>query len=115
VGEVARPHAALTRDGCTACHDPHGSNNAGLLAASVNALCSGCHEQQKLGDHVSKPAHKIAGGSDPKHRDREFNCISCHDPHGTDNPKLFYFGSTPQGMCVYCHEKRGSTVSRSGP
>ena len=103
VDKVRRPHAALTRDGCTGCHDPHGSNLPALLGKSVNALCTSCHEAQATGTHVSTPPHKMSGGSDPKRKDREFSCISCHNPHGTDNPGLFYFGSTKQGMCVYCH------------
>ena len=103
VDKVQRPHAALARGGCTGCHDPHGSNNANLLSQPINALCISCHEKQKDGSHVSAPAHKMSGGSDPKHRQKEFSCVSCHDPHGTDNPRLFYFGTTSKGMCVYCH------------
>ncbi len=25
---------------------------------------------------------------------RPFSCASCHNPHGSDNPDFFYFGST---------------------
>ena len=46
------------------------------------------------------------GGSDPKHKEKEFSCVSCHSPHGTDNPNLFYFGTTKAGMCVYCHGEK---------
>lgn len=99
------PHVALSRYGCERCHDPHGSNNAGLLVADVNTLCVSCHEKQKGGDHVgSTPPHKVLGGSDPRHKAREFSCISCHNPHGSDYPKLLYFkGSGPLANCIYCH------------
>lgn len=119
VDRVRRPHAALTRDGCTGCHDPHGSDYPGLLGKSVNSLCISCHEKQATGAHVSSPPlppHKMSGGTDPKHRNREFSCISCHDPHGTDNPGLFYFGSSKAGMCVYCHgDKARERAQGTGP
>ena len=113
VDKVKQPHAALIRDGCTGCHDPHGSNNAKLLSQPINALCISCHERQKDGTHVSAPAHKMFGGSDPKHREKEFSCVSCHNPHGTDNPKLFYFGSSAKGMCVYCHGDKTKQVLKA--
>jgi predicted CXXCH cytochrome family protein len=109
VDKVKQPHAAITRDGCVGCHDPHGANNAKLLNQTVNALCASCHDKQKDGTHVTfagQPPHKMFGGSDPKHKEREFSCVSCHSPHGTDNPKLFYFGNTKAGMCVYCHGEK---------
>jgi len=109
VDKVKRPHAALSRDGCTGCHDPHGANNAKLLNKPINTLCVSCHEKEKDGTHVTftgQPPHKMFGGSDPKHKEKEFSCVSCHNPHGTDNPKLFYFGETKAGMCVYCHGEK---------
>jgi predicted CXXCH cytochrome family protein len=118
VDKVAKPHAALLRDGCTGCHDPHGTNNAKLLGQPTNALCISCHETQKDGAHVvfaGQVSHKTFGGSDPKHKEKEFSCVSCHDPHGTDNPKLFYFGSTKAGMCVYCHGEKPRQASASKP
>jgi len=115
VGKVQRPHAALTRYGCTGCHDPHGSDNPALLGVRTNPLCISCHEKQRTGDHFATPAHKMSGGSDPKHREKEFSCVSCHDPHGTDNPKLFYFGTSAKNMCVYCHGDKTKNLTRAAP
>ena len=46
--EETRPyvfeHEAL-REGCTVCHNPHGSVNRTLLAASDANLCLRCHAQ----------------------------------------------------------------------
>jgi predicted CXXCH cytochrome family protein len=117
-------HAALERYGCTGCHDPHGSGNGALLAKRVNALCTGCHPEQKDGRHVTSIArdgHKVGGDlNDPRRQGRDFSCASCHDPHGSDNPNLFYFGSTGMDMCDGCHgDKSGqhpelkSVISRS--
>jgi predicted CXXCH cytochrome family protein len=117
-------HAALERYGCTGCHDPHGSGNGALLAKRVNALCTSCHAEQKDGRHVTSIArdgHKVGGDlNDPRRPGHDFSCASCHDPHGSDNPKLFYFGPTAMDMCDGCHgDKSGqhpelkSVISRS--
>ena len=49
--EQTRPfifeHAAL-REGCTTCHNPHGSVNAKLLTIRDQNLCLRCHAQTRL-------------------------------------------------------------------
>ena len=101
-------HAALERYGCTGCHDPHGTGHAGLLPKKVNALCVACHPQESDGRHVSPVltgrSHPVDGNlDDPRRRGREFSCASCHNPHGSDNPRLFYLGATPMESCDGCH------------
>jgi predicted CXXCH cytochrome family protein len=104
-------HAALERYGCTGCHDPHGGANRGFVPPSVNAACITCHEGQKDGRHVSPMAtnHPVGGDlNDPRRQGRDFTCASCHNPHGSDNPKLFYFGETALNSCDACHgDKEG--------
>jgi predicted CXXCH cytochrome family protein len=117
VDEVKQPHAALGRYGCTACHDPHGAPEDGLLLKPVNQLCIGCHEKQKDGRHVTTlvpKGHKISGGRDQHKRGRDFTCVSCHDPHGTDRPRGFYFGSSAKDMCTYCHSMTGPKKPTQG-
>jgi predicted CXXCH cytochrome family protein len=45
-GPFVFQHEAM-REGCTACHNPHGSVNARLLIARNQTLCLRCHFQQQ--------------------------------------------------------------------
>ncbi len=100
-------HAALERYGCTGCHDPHGTGNAAMLGRKVNEVCGSCHEAQKDGHHVTPIAangHPVGGElNDPRREGRAFSCASCHNPHGSDSPKLFYVGQTAMESCAWCH------------
>lgn len=106
--EVKVKHKPLERYGCGACHDPHGTGNPSQLIKPVNELCIGCHERYPDGLHATSMVsggHVVSGKSDPRRQGRAFTCASCHDPHGSDNDQLFYFG---QGlvMCDGCHGDR---------
>ncbi len=120
-------HPALERYGCTGCHDPHGSKYPFLLAKKVNALCVGCHPANDNGTHVSTMVpggHAIGGGGllDPRRKGHLFSCASCHNPHGSDNPNLFYYGGSGIESCDGCHgDKTGqhpelkSVINESRP
>ena len=45
-GPFVFEHEAV-REGCTTCHNPHGSVNARLLVARNQTLCLRCHFQQQ--------------------------------------------------------------------
>ncbi len=100
-------HAALERYGCTGCHDPHGTGRPAMMADAVNKVCTGCHPDQASGRHVTNitgDGHVVGGDlNDPRRPGRDFTCASCHNPHGSDNPKLFYLGATPMESCDGCH------------
>ncbi|HET9594799.1 MAG TPA: cytochrome c3 family protein, partial [Anaeromyxobacteraceae bacterium] len=104
-------HAALERYGCTGCHDPHGAGNRFLLGKKTNELCVSCHARQPDGQHVtavrsSRGGHVVSGLLDPRRPDREFSCASCHNPHGSDSPRMFYSGNGPMESCDGCHGDR---------
>jgi predicted CXXCH cytochrome family protein len=100
-------HAAVERYGCKACHDPHGTDHPSLLPRRVNDLCASCHPDVRDGRHatpMSARGHVVGGGlADPRRPGREFSCASCHDPHGSDSPRLLRVGQTAIESCAWCH------------
>lgn len=54
---------------CTACHNPHKSENERLLAKPIPALCFDCHDRE---DVMRIEIHTMIEGE---------SCISCHNPH----------------------------------
>ncbi len=107
--EVKVKHKALERYGCTGCHDPHGTANPFQLIKPVNELCQTCHTDKKDGIHATTfvaGGHVVSGDADPRRGGKRFSCASCHNPHGSDNPKLFYFGKDGFEMCDGCHGDR---------
>lgn len=86
--------------GCPTCHSaidatdiPHKKSNKITkgLASEVPELCFGCHENKMFeGKDVHPP---VLGGM----------CLSCHNPHSTDSPKLLV--SEVPSLCFTCHDK----------
>jgi predicted CXXCH cytochrome family protein len=81
-------HAALGM-GCTACHNPHSSNNAKLLLGTVPDLCFTCHDKASF---TRKNVHApVAGGM----------CLACHAPHSSEHMALLL--KKPYELCLDCH------------
>jgi len=69
---------APVRENCATCHDPHGSNNPGLLKSKGPFLCTQCHQ---YGGHVNVPRYNRASATYGK------GCINCHTRvHGSNHP-----------------------------
>jgi predicted CXXCH cytochrome family protein len=69
-----------TREGCTICHNVHGSVNAKLLSVRDSNLCLKCHFQQVTGGQL------LIGGSDHTLRVQQGTCwtAGCHEAiHGS--------------------------------
>jgi predicted CXXCH cytochrome family protein len=104
-------HAPVTGGLCLGCHNPHGSDNLGLLNKEPAALCLDCHPEVKKGPHViagfTRSGHPLGNDAkevpDPLRPGKKFYCAACHEPHRAELPKLSRF---PKGMasCQLCHK-----------
>jgi len=84
-GPFVFEHAAL-REGCTVCHNPHGTVNAKMLVARDDNLCLRCHLE------VAGAGQIVVGGQDHASRLQRGTCWSagCHEaPHGSNTSEHF--------------------------
>jgi predicted CXXCH cytochrome family protein len=83
-GPFVFEHNAM-REGCTSCHNPHGTVNAKMLVARDANLCLRCHLET-----LTAPGQIVAGGgSGEDHASRLMNgtcwSVGCHEaPHGSN-------------------------------
>ena len=100
------PHYPAQTGRCLACHlqtsqknHPSGGGAPDFkLAAAGGDLCYRCHSKFTGKKFNHDPAQKG-------------DCLTCHDPHGTDNPFLLNVAAdTQQALCKKCHEKEMATV-----
>ena len=94
--EQTRPfifeHAAL-REGCTVCHNPHGSINAKMLVQRDVNLCLKCHAQTQ-GPLISGAGGIFIGNVDHTTFLRYGTCwtAGCHAAvHGSNTQPLFFY------------------------
>lgn len=107
---------SLARADCGACHPPHGSDAPGMLVggtphppyesrsceachrrglstrakSNVSTICFACHA---AGDFEGESVHTVARNGD---------CLSCHEPHSSAEPKLLR--RSGQELCLACHD-----------
>jgi DmsE family decaheme c-type cytochrome len=83
-GPFVFKHNAM-KEGCIACHNPHGSVNAKMLVARDGNLCLRCHLQTTTTNGTI-----FAGGEDHRTRLQNGTCWSagCHEAiHGSHSSK----------------------------
>jgi DmsE family decaheme c-type cytochrome len=86
--------------GCTDCHAVmhETSERSSLKKQTVLETCASCHQQRKA--QTLRSGHMPLG-------EKKMECTSCHNPHGSANPKLLLASSTNE-TCFSCHaDKRG--------
>jgi len=104
------PHGPVAMGMCTACHDPHMSDFPFFLRMKTTDLCSACHEDTASRPHVisfftSGKGHPVYLKENPFQPDTEFNCASCHNPHGGSFPYILRKEYTSmRTYCTTCHE-----------
>lgn len=78
-----------TKEGCTACHNPHGSVNQKMLVARDANLCLRCHMEV-----TTTPGVIFAGGEDHRSRITTGTCwtAGCHEAvHGSHASKALRY------------------------
>lgn len=95
-------HAPATEGQCVTCHSPHGANGLHLVdQPSVVELCTSCHDYEKHSAHPIGPE-----AVDPRNKNLQVGCLSCHKAHGTDF-KWMLLTSTTLELCTQCHQRFG--------
>ena len=83
---------------CNSCHQVHKPNDKVLSKKTQTEVCYTCHKQQRAESHKLS-AHPIEAG--------KVACSDCHNPHGSNGPKMMA-KNTVNETCFTCHaEKRG--------
>ncbi|MEK6528272.1 MAG: cytochrome c3 family protein [Nitrospirota bacterium] len=100
----------------SSCHTDMGKKRFIHEPARDGEGCSLCHEINKKGEHLFKlqikppelcyQCHENKSEKKYKHPPTEAGqCLMCHNPHDSDNPKLL---TMPPGdaLCFMCHEEK---------
>jgi len=85
---------------CLTCHSVHSpkSDTARLKESSVAEMCFTCHKDVRA--ETWKTSHHPI-------REGKITCTDCHNPHGSETPKMIIAASV-NDQCYTCHaEKRG--------
>jgi predicted CXXCH cytochrome family protein len=109
-------HAPVAAEMCTGCHNPHASDQQGLLGKEPAKLCLDCHADVKKKPHLvvgfTSSGHPLGDEkrpgqvADPLRKEKPFSCASCHEPHRSDRPKLSRFDpAAGMAYCQRCHQK----------
>jgi predicted CXXCH cytochrome family protein len=100
-------HSAIAT-GCLSCHEVRVNKDVTrvkLITATPYALCLTCHADKKAADikgNVHPPAMR--------------DCLTCHDPHTSDNKNQLLkatSGSEKENLCLSCH-RTGVNVPAKG-
>ncbi|PWT75474.1 MAG: hypothetical protein C5B46_02535 [Proteobacteria bacterium] len=100
-------HSAIAT-GCLSCHEVRVSRDVTrvkLITTTTQTLCLSCHDEKKVqpGLTMHPPAVR--------------DCVKCHDPHESDNPKQLLkatSGATrDENLCLTCHTT-GVNVPKDG-
>lgn len=103
---VGSPHEMLGV-GCTNCHSVHRGNEKMLKTAWQPDTCFQCHQDQRAA-FSKRSVHNIRDISHANY-DAKMSCSSCHNPHGSQAPKLVN-ANTVNDLCYTCHQEKQAPV-----
>lgn len=97
---------------CSTCHEPHGRPGRSMLrqTAAGELPCYSCHTD-KRGPFVFQHGSAAIG---QQASDTVVNCYSCHEVHGSSNPKQLKRANVWQ-LCIECHSPITNTTLGSQP
>lgn len=111
-------HRPIKTGNCGICHFKSGSDRPNLASGDrkvihrnlvkfdkdkINETCITCHDQ--MYDYLQDR-------NNPHNKITEKPCTSCHDPHGSDQGRLFA-SDTFRTMCFQCHTKLKTTLEKA--
>lgn len=132
--EEGKGHGPYVAGQCTVCHYPHASEFPAQARAATNQLCLDCHLVRRrtgetvktLGSQSLSAAefakipkialdanlrlghpyigHPVTDGSDPLRKEEPYSCLSCHEPHAAQVPKLLRAEWKDIEICDRCHQ-----------
>ncbi|NOY23795.1 MAG: cytochrome C [Acidobacteria bacterium] len=116
---------AVDERACLNCHNPHGAKNDNNLNQDAPKLCFGCHDKPMTGwgGRPYNVFQVIKNGTTIHPPVEDGECLSCHNPHGSDvndiltakYPTHFYapFGDETYELCFQCHDESLVTVEKA--
>jgi DmsE family decaheme c-type cytochrome len=93
---------------CSSCHSVHSPKSAKAMLKTKNdtETCYSCHKTQR--SQMNKTSHHPV-------REGKMGCVSCHNPHDGNSPKMIK-AETVSELCYQCHtEKRGPFLFEHAP
>lgn len=99
--------------GCSSCHEPHGRPGDDSLKRTKagERVCFDCHSNVR-GPFVFP--HGAGMVSESRGIGSTGDCQSCHQPHGSSNPKQLKRATVAQ-LCIECHSPLSTATLGSQP
>ncbi len=97
-------HEPFAQRKCTLCHQSASVSKTAALIVPVSELCVRCHAD------VAKPADKSAHLHYPV---QQRFCLSCHDPHGSNQQRPPLFRASVGTTCLSCHADIATAMGKS--
>lgn len=91
-------HAPYEAGDCRICHQSADPKKPGPVVKQGPALCLDCHDE--FAAVLKRPV---------VHASAKAGCVSCHDPHGSRQPKLLRDARGP--LCIGCHADVGKSIA----